>query len=134
MKSLILSIALILAVAVGVNAQDYSGRIKGPTTLTNAQNDTVEVTIPLSRSAITFKYDVSRTSGTLAGTITLQGKVSTVAGEQWITLNTDTLTNSATYTSAVPFVANNYLQYRVITAMTGTQVSVHNKFLLYRKY
>lgn len=132
MKRLLLPIALMFASIVGVNAQDYAGRIKGPTTLTNAVSDTVEVTIPLSRSAITFKYDIEKTSGTVAGTIALQYKLTTVSGELWHTHNTHTLTD-ATATVVVPLTNNPALYWRVITATTGTQVSVHNKYLLYRK-
>lgn len=132
MKTILLSFALMFASIVGVNAQDFAGRIKGPTTLTNAATDTASVTIPLSRSAITFKYDISKTSGTVAGTIVLQYKLSTVTGEQWFTYNTYTLTD-ATATAVVSLALNPALYWRVITTTTGTQVSVHNKYLLYRK-
>lgn len=132
MKKIVLAIGLMLGVTVAANAQDFAGRIKGPTTLTNAAADTVEATIPLSRSAITFKYDISKTSGTVAGTIALQYKLSTVSGEQWFTYNTYTLTD-ATATAVVPLTSNPALYWRIITTTTGTQVSVHNKYLLYRK-
>lgn len=131
-KSILLAIALMFTSIVGVNAQDFAGRLKGPTTLTNAATDTASVTIPLSRSAITFKYDIAKTSGTVAGTIVLQYKLSTVTGEQWFTYNTYTLTD-ATLSTAVSLVNNPGLYWRVITTTTGTQVSVHNKYLLYRK-
>src|SRR6478736_6158849 len=87
---IILAIGLMLGATVAVNAQDFAGRLKGPVTLTNAAADTASVTIPLSRSAITFKYDISKTSGAVAGTIALQYKLSTVSGEQWFTYNTYT--------------------------------------------
>lgn len=132
MKTILLAIALLFTSIVGVNAQDYAGRIKGPTTLTNAATDTASVTIPLSRSAVTFKYDVSKTSGTVAGTIVLQYKLSTVTGEQWFTYNTYTLTD-ATATNVVSLALNPALYWRIITTTTGTQVSIHNKYLLYRK-
>lgn len=132
MQKLLFLVTLFSVVAIEVNAQDYSGRIKGPVTLTNAVSDTVEVTIPLSRSAITFKYDIAKTSGTVAGTIALQYKVSSVTGEQWFTYNTYTLTD-ATATNVVSLVNNPGLYWRIITATTGTQVSVHNKYLLYRR-
>ncbi len=131
MNKILLALCLIFTITKA-NAQDYAGRIKGPTTLTNATTDTVLVTIPQSRSAVVFKYDISKTSGTVAGNIVLQYKLSTVAGEQWFTYNTYTLTD-ATATTVVPLLYNPGLYWRIITTTTGTQVSVHNKYLLYRK-
>lgn len=127
---------MVLAVAAftiaPVKAQDFAGRIKGPTTLTNAATDTAFVTISGSRSAVTFKYDITKTSGTVAGTIVLQGQLSSVAGEQWTTIDTYTLTD-ATFSKWVTFAYNPGLKYRIITTTSGTQVSVHNKYLLYRQ-
>lgn len=131
-KKIVLLFAIMFVFIVGANAQDYAGRIKGPTTLTNAATDTVLVTISGSRSAVNFKYDIAKTSGTVAGTIALQYKLSTVAGEQWFTYNTYTLTD-ATATNVVSLTNNPALYWRIITTTTGTQVSVHNKYLLYRK-
>jgi hypothetical protein len=129
-------VLMVLAVAAftitPVKAQDFAGRIKGPTTINTASTDTALVTISGSRSAIAFKYDISKTSGTVAGTIVLQAKLSTVTGEQWATLDTYTLTD-ATATKFVTYAYNPALYYRIITTITGTSVTVHNKYVLYRK-
>lgn len=132
MKKLILSLALVIGMMTFAKAQDFAGRIKGPVTLTNAVSDTTEVTVSGSRSAITFKYDISKTSGTIAGTIVLQYKLSTVSGEQWFTYNSYTLTD-ATATNVVSIAYNPAVYWRIIIAKTGTSVSVHNNYLLYRK-
>lgn len=132
MKKLLTLFALVVGMTAFAQAQDFAGRIKGPVTLTNAVSDTTEVTIPLSRSAVTFKYDIAKTSGTIAGTVVLQYKLSTISGEQWFTYNTYTLTD-ATATAAVSIDYNPGLYWRVIIAKTGTSVSVHNNYLLYRK-
>lgn len=130
-KSLIIALLLACASFTGVQAQDFAGRLKGPTTMTNAATDTASVMIPKSRSAVTFKYDISKTSGTVAGTIVLQYKLSNVVGEQWFTYNSYTLTD-ATATNVVSLAFNPALYWRVITTTTGG-VSVHNKYLLYRQ-
>ncbi|HWZ03031.1 MAG TPA: hypothetical protein VNX40_05420 [Mucilaginibacter sp.] len=124
----------LLAFSRPVKAQDFAGKIQDSLTHTNAMADTVFVTIPLSRTAITFKYDIIASSGTVAGTIVLQAVITNPAltGEQWTTLNSYTLTN-ATTTNSVTLTANNYVKYRIITTTTGTSVSIHNKYLLYRK-
>lgn len=137
MKKLI-KIALILglfAIGIpGVKAQDFAGQIGTTVTHSVAGADTIPVEITKSRTAITFKYDIAKTSGTVAGTIVLQGKI-TASGstEQWSTLNSYTLTD-ATATNAVTFTANNYVNYRIITTITGTSVTVHKKWLLYRQF
>lgn len=132
MKKILLLLVAFFAFTSISNAQDYTGRINGPDTLVNADTDTVEVTIPLSRSNITFKYDITKSSGTVAGTIILQYKLTTVTGEQWFTYNSYTLTD-ATATNVVNLDRNPGLYWRIITTTSGTQNSIHNKYLLYRR-
>jgi hypothetical protein len=135
MKKIFLLFALTFGVlftqAQSVNA-DYNGLLKAATTLTNAATDSTLVTIPGSRSAITFKYSVSKTSGTVAGTIVLQYKLTNLASEPWHTYNTYTLTD-ATAVNVVTLTNNPALRWKILTTTTGTQVSVHRQFLLYRK-
>lgn len=130
MKKLIIAILFCLLGSI-TYAQDFSGPVSGPITHTNAQADTTLLTIAKSRTSITFKYDVSKTSGTVAGTIVTQYKLTSATGEQWYTLYTDTITDgTATY---VHNLANNPgVYYRIIDTTTGTSVSVHNKYVLYR--
>lgn len=130
MKKL-LFIALLAVVSYGAKAQDLAAQIGVTKTLTNAQADTVTATITKSRTAITFKCDIAKTSGTVAGTIVLQGRIT--SSDQWATINSYTLTD-ATATNSVLLDKNSYLYYRIITTTTGTQVSVHKKYLLYRGY
>jgi hypothetical protein len=135
MKRLIL-IAALFAVAVCAKAQtiisgDFAAQIGSTKTLTNAQADTVNLQITKARPSIAFKYDISKTSGTVAGTVVLQGRVT--ASDQWTQLNSYNLTD-ATATNTVVLTANNYVYYRVITTTTGTQVSVHKKYLTTRTY
>jgi len=115
-----------------VQAQDFSGLIK-TVTLTDAVTDSTLVTINGSRSAVTFKYDIKKTSGTIAGTIALQYKVTTLGAEdQWFTYNTYTLTD-ATATNAISLALNPALRWRILTVKTGSSVSVHRYFLIYRQ-
>ena len=133
MKKLIL-IAAIALFSYGAKAQDLAAQIGTTITHTNAQNDTISVAISKARPTVTFKYDISKTSGTVAGTIVLQGKITAPgSAEQWTTINSYTLTD-ATATNSVVLTNNAYLNYRIITATTGTSVSVHRKYLLYRTY
>lgn len=138
MKKLICFVALIISVATITKAQgvlggsgSFAGRIQTNKTHTNAMADTVLVTITQARTAVTFKYDVAKTSGTVAGTIVLQARLTNIVGEQWWTLDSYALTDGA-QTDAINFTANSFLYYRIITTTTGTSVTVHNKYLLYR--
>lgn len=138
MKKLLIIAFLCLAGMAG-HAQNYpatyAGLLKGPTTLTNVATDSTRVTISGAKSAITFKYDISKTSGTVGGTIVLKARtVHSTLGtstEQWVQLNSYTITD-ATATSVVAYSANNYTDFLIITTTSGTQVSVHRKYLLYR--
>lgn len=138
MKRLLLIMALCVT-GMAAHAQNYPAStavlLKGPTTLTNTATDSTKVTINGAKSAITFKYDISKTSGTVAGTIVLKARIvhSTLgtSTEQWATINSYTLTD-ATANDEVTFVANNYTDYLIVTTITGTSVTVHRKYLLYR--
>jgi len=132
-KKLILILALVVGMTAFAKAQDYQGQIGTVNkVMANAAADTVNVTIPKSRSAITFHYQITKNSGTVAGTIVLQSKLTGLAGEVWHTLNSYTLTD-ATAENWLNFTSNQGYYYRVITTTTGTQNSTHNKYLLYRQ-
>lgn len=137
MKKLLIIAVLCLAGMV-THAQNYpsafSGLLKGPTTISTASTDSTRVTISGVKAAINFKYDISKTSGTVAGTIVLKGRIahSTLGTsvEQWATVNSYTLTD-ATATNSVLLTANNYTDYLILTTITGTSVTVHRKYLKY---
>lgn len=124
-------LALVVGMATFAKAQDYSGLVK-TVTLTNAQVDSTIVNISDSRSAITFKYDITKTSGTVAGTIVLQYKVTKLGSEKWYTYNTYTLTD-ATANAVVELPRNPAVKWKILATTTGTSVSTHRYFLLYRK-
>lgn len=135
MKKLIF-VALLCIIGSITHAQDFADNIgTANKTMTNVQADTINVTITKSRTAITFKYDITKTGGTVAGTIVLQARITPVSNtrEQWSTVNSYTITD-ATANNAVALTANNYVYYRIITTTSGTSVSVHNKQLLYRQF
>lgn len=135
MKKILLLITLafgMLFTSQAQNSGDFSGSIQLNKTMTNAETDSVLVNISGSRSAITFKYDITKVSGTVAGTITLQYKVTNLGSEKWFTYNTYTLTDASAIVT-VPLNYNPAIKWKIITATTGTSVSTHNKYLVYRK-
>lgn len=68
---------------------------------------------------------VTKVSGTVAGTVILQG---TVDGIAWVNVNTDTLTltDQATNTKVWVLTSTSYNSYRVQYKTSGTQVSYLN--------
>ncbi len=133
MKKFIVAALLCLLGSI-TYAQDYAGQIGTTRTLANATADTINFTITKARPSITVKYDIIKNSGTVAGTIVLQGKITSAgSAEAWTTINSYTLTD-ATAVNSVTLTANHYVNYRIITTPTGTQNSTHKKYLLYRGY
>lgn len=132
----IIAVLLLVAAATITKAQtivsgDFAAQIGTTRTLANTTADTINLQITKARPQIMFKYDITKNSGTVGGTIVLQGRVKTT--DSWATLNSYTLTD-ATATNSVILTANNYVYYRVITAPTGTQNSTHSKYLVSRTY
>lgn len=110
---------------------DFAAQVGTTRTLANTTADTINLQITKARQQLMFKYDITKNSGTVAGTIVLQGRVKT--DDQWTQLNSYTITD-ATATNSVILTANNYVYYRIITAPTGTQNSTHKKYLVSRIY
>lgn len=126
---------LILLCSAGMvtHAQDFAGQIGTTRTLANTTADTINFTITKARPSITVKYVITKNSGTVGGTIVLQGKITSLSGEAWTNINSYTLTD-ATAVNSVLLTSNQYVNYRIITTPTGTQNSTHSKYLLYRGY
>lgn len=114
-----------------VIATDFAGQVGTTRTLANATADTINLQITKARPQLMFKYDITKNSGTVAGTVVLQGRATTA--DSWAQLNSYTLTD-ATATNSVILTANNYVYYRIITTPSGTQNSTHSKYLVTRQY
>lgn len=129
MKKL-LSLLIIFSLAfTAANAQSYNAKIKGLDTLTNAVSDTANLTVIGSKTNIGFQYNVTKISGTVAGTIKTYGTKD--GGVHYQLLQTDNLTDASGvfgYTASY----NGYGKYRIIIATTGTQSSSHSVWALYR--
>lgn len=135
MKKLLFAIAfcLIGSLSYGqtVISADFAGQVGTTRTLANTTADTINLQITKPRPDLLFKYDITKNSGTVGGTIVLQGRVTTA--DQWTQVNSYTLTD-ATATNSVALTANQYVYYRIITTPTGTQNSTHSKYVVARQY
>ncbi len=134
-------IALLLALFVGMTiyatetkAQDYSGLLKTAVTMTNAQVDSTIVSISKSRSAITFNAQLTRVSGTTAGSIALYYKTTTRADEVWTLLTTTALTDQAgTKPYEFKLTSNAGVKYKLLLTQSGTSVNTYRPFLMFRQ-
>lgn len=129
----ILLLAICTAVSYNTEAQDYHRNITGTLdTLDNTEADTTIVTISGYKRAVTFQHNVTKISGTVAGTIILYGTVDTSASPVWVTLKTDSLTDG-THVHTNVLTTNSWKKYRIIKTGIGTQSSSHRTYLLYRE-
>jgi heme/copper-type cytochrome/quinol oxidase subunit 1 len=111
-------IALIISVvSIGVNAQQRFVSQKD----TNTNATTTYITFPAIQSNVkSFSAVVTKISGTVAGTVILQG---TDDGTNWFNIDTLTLANQATNQRVYIPLKTYYYSYRQQFITTGTQVS-----------
>lgn len=127
MKKLLFLLIIGLSVSFALHAQSFRGKI-ADSTLTNATTASFTIPVTGAKGTVTFQYVITKTSGTVAGTVILLG---TVDGTNYVTLNTYNLTD-ATVTTGVNYAYNPYAKYKVTVTTTGTQVSNYKIWALYR--
>lgn len=128
MKKILLFLFVLFA-SIAANAQaSYNAKIVD-STFTNANAGSFVLSVAGPKTAVTFQYVITKTSGTVAGTIVLAGSID--GGLHYFTLNTYTLTD-ASASPAVSFTNNAYTKYKVTVTTTGTQVSNYKIWALYR--
>lgn len=118
---------VLLAITFATHAQSYQAKI-GDTTITNAGAPSYTVTVAGPKSNVTFGYNITKTSGTVAGTIVLSGSVD---GTNYATLKVDTLADASANLS-VSYPYNGYAKYKVTINQTGTDVANYKIWLLHR--
>lgn len=127
------TLIFLLAFGMVSYAQDYAGQLSTTVTHATVGADTVTFSITKARPSAVIKYAITKNSGTVAGTIVIQGKITSLAGEPWTTINSYTLTD-ATANTTVSLTPNQYVNYRVIYTTTGTNSTTRSYYLLYRGY
>jgi hypothetical protein len=128
MKKILFLVSFLAAVFIS-QAQGYNAKIGTDTTLAVAGTKTYSVTLPGGKANIAFQTNVTKNSGTVAGTIVLKGSCD--GGTNYATLATHTLTDA----SAVWLDTYNYNpcgKYQVIVTTTGTSSTTWQCWLLYR--
>lgn len=131
-KILFLTVAFLIGLLAftNTNAQSYSsfnGKI-GDSTFTNVTTASYSISVTGPKHAVTFVYTVTKTSGTVAGTITLFGSLD---GTNYVTLDTKTLTDANAVLST-SYSYNGYSKYKITIAQSGTSVTNYKVQALYR--
>jgi predicted secreted protein len=128
MKKIIFLVAVLFS-AVCLNAQSFNAKIGTDTTLAVAGTKTYSVTVTGAKKNITFQTNVTKNSGTVAGTIVLKGSID--GGTTYATLASHTLTDA----SAVwldTYAYNPCQKYQVVVTTTGTSSTTWQVWALYR--
>lgn len=103
-------------------------------TITNTDTANLILRIPGSNNVLTFQLDVTKMTGTTAGTATVQGSLTGVASSYKDIEGSDTLTiTNATTSYYWELPRSNYLYYKVKVLSTGTHTSQVKALALYRQ-
>lgn len=124
----ILSILFVLSFALGAFAQSFPLTVTG-SPVTNTGTATAVIKMAQSYTTVSIQPIITKTSGTVAGTVTLQGSVD---GVNFVTVDTAfaaskrvTYTATNVTTNAPVFIIKNspYLYYQVSYTGSGTMVA-----------
>lgn len=99
------------------------------TTITGVATPFVVQPIVGNKGAVTFHYAITKTSGTVAGTIALYGSID--AGATYALINSYTLTD-ATAATYLTYTHAGFAKYKVLVTTSGTQVANYKIWTLYR--
>lgn len=128
MKKLSFLFCLFIAFS-GLKAQSYNAKIGTDTTLAVAGTKTYSVTITSGKANVAFQTNITKNSGTVAGTVVLKGSID--GGTTYATLASHTLTDA----SAVwldTYAYNPCQKYQVVVTTTGTNSTTVQCWVLYR--
>lgn len=140
-KFLFALVAFALSATISLTAQTSSATTMTGSgdTITNAGTDAVTLQVKGEYKTISIQCKIVKISGTVAGTVTLQGSVDGTNYETVDTLAmisdfvTYTATNVATQTKTFIIENNPYLYYRLSYTGSGTMAARLYGYLLPRK-
>lgn len=137
MKKLITLIACLFCFGVAQAQQptvpagrgEYVGKVMD-TTITNAGTPAAIIPVIGNKGVVSFQYVITKTSGTVAGSIALYGSLD--GGTTYALINSYTLTD-ATASTSLTYNYAGYSKYKVLVTTSGTQISNHKIWVLYRQ-
>lgn len=110
---------------------NYASYLATLDTLTNADTTTYTVEVKGRKSTVSFSTDITKISGTVAGTIKIYGSVN---GTTFLTteLTSLTITNASTNLGVV-YTSNGYQKYKVVLINASGGVCSQRTYLLYKE-
>lgn len=117
------------AVGAAVSGNTTAGYLD---TLVNTDTTVYIMNITGAKNVISFQVDVLKISGTVAGSIRLEGSVNGLTWETALVTSATTITDaSANY--VVKLTNNAYRKYRLTVVGSGTNNFSNRLYLMYRK-
>lgn len=101
-------------------------------TLTDADTTFYTVTISGPKDVISFQVDVLKLTGTVAGSLRLEGSVNGSTWETALVVSAVTITD-ASVNYVIDLTNNAYKKYRLAVVGSGTNTMSNRCYLLYRK-
>jgi hypothetical protein len=131
----VLFLLLLVTMAAGSMAQGTKKALtvsSADDTLVDAQTGYLTTTLNGSYGVVSFQLKVTKVSGTVAGTATLEGSHDGVTYAS-IHGTSYTITNVASQSAIWTIVPSNVPYYRLKLVMSGTQSSIPTGTVVYRK-
>jgi hypothetical protein len=132
-------LAFVFMLASNTYSQTYTMTGSGDT-VTNTETEACSLKVVNSYKAVTVHTVITKLSGTVAGTVTLQG---TIDGTTWVTVDTAALITEGASTYTATDVTTNtktwiidgapYLWFKLSYTGSGTMAAIFNGYLLPRQ-
>lgn len=100
-------------------------------TLSNTDTTFYTVAVSGKKHAISFQVDVLKISGTVAGSLRLEGSVNGTTYETALVVSAVTV-NDASANYVIKLTNNAYKKYRLAVVSSGTNTASNRLYLLYR--
>lgn len=131
------SILLLSLLTFGLNAQVVTAMVKSATTMTNSTAVTATLNTQYCTENLSIQAVVTKSTGTVAGTVTLQGSVD---GTNYVTVSSSYAdvtsynpTDVATSSKLFVVTGSPYRYYRLSYAGAGTMSASHRGYVLPNK-
>ena len=112
-------------------ARSYASYLGALDTLTDADTTTYTVSVNGKKTNISFQTNITKISGTVAGTIKIYGSVD---GTNYATTALTSITiTDASVNHATVYTVNGYQKYKYEIITSGTQSCSQRTYLLYRE-
>lgn len=131
MKKILFLSTLVLMFSLARGQSAVQTALGALDTLTNADTTTYTVTVSGAKSTLAFQTNVTKISGTVAGTIKVYGSLD---GTNYITTAVTIVTvTDASVNYGITYTSSPYVKYKVQIITSGTQSCSQRTWMVWRK-